>query len=247
MTDFSYRLVVLTHGDSAPLAGTLESFRRMVTPAPTSKRLHVDAALPDGCSAETPCQVDPWFAPDETFWAGGQYGFCEAVREVWMFNSLLIEPVESSNPEPFVFWLEHDFEFLRPVNLAELATVLRAEPEVAQMSLMRNAVNPAERRAGGLYALHRHEYQPVTTHAANAWLGGLGLYSLQWLEQRMYYTTNANLMSTEFMRENPWPDYEDHCEGRFSHDLMGRGYRFGVWGNGEEWIHHTGVRTGTGY
>lgn len=248
-TDFSYRLVVLTHGDSEPLPRTLESFRRMVTPMPTSKRLHVDAALPDGCTPETPCQVDPWFAPEETFWDRDQRGFCEAVRDAWMFNSSdAVEPAESCNPEPFVFWLEHDFEFLKPVNLAELATVLRAEPQVAQMSLMRGAVNPLERRAGGLYALHRREYQPVTTHAANDWLGGLSLYSLQWLEHHMYYTTNANLMRTEFMRDNPWPiEYAEHCEGRFSHDLMARGYRFGVWGNGEQWIDHIGERTGFGY
>jgi len=232
VSDFSYRLAVLTHGDAPTLDRTIESFAAMVTPRPTDL-----VCVVDGEDGRLP-PIEPLGS-----WGGiflsEQRGFCGATAALW-------QQAAKDGPE-HVFWLENDFEFLRPVNLAELATVLRAEPEVAQMSLMRDAVNPIERRAGGLYALHRHEYQPVTTHAANAWLGGLGLYSLQWLEQRMYFTTNPSLMSTEFMRDNPWPDYEDHCEGRFSHDLMGRGYRFGVWGNGEEWIHHTGVRTGTGY
>lgn len=233
MTDFSYRLAVLTHGDAPTLDRTIESFAAMVTPRPVDLVCVVDG---EGGRLPPIEPLGPW---------GGmvlneQRGFCGATSVLW-------DSASKHGPD-FVVWLENDFEFLKPVNLAELATVLRAEPQMAQMSLMRGAVNPLERRAGGLYALHRREYQPMTTHAANDWLGALSLYNLQWLEHHMYLTTNPSLMTTAFMRENPWPSgYDENCEGRFSHDLMARGYRFGVWGNGEQWIDHIGERTGFGY
>ena len=49
----------------------------------------------------------------------------------------------------FVFWLEHDFVFVKPLDLAPLMEVLDAHPTLAQMQLMRGAVNEREKRMGG--------------------------------------------------------------------------------------------------
>jgi hypothetical protein len=152
-----------------------------------------------------------------------QRGFCGATRELWAGAA--------AGWCDYVFYLEHDFEFLRPVDLTQLAVVLDANPALAQMALMRDAVNAEEKAAGGLY-----ESRP-------------GQYAKRdgWLEHSAYLTTNPSLMSAEFMRRNPWPDYPDRCEGRFGIDLLDAGYRFGAWGTGEPWVRHIGERTGFGY
>lgn len=152
-----------------------------------------------------------------------QEGFCKATRKLWERSS--------QSPHEFVFWLEHDFRFVREIDLLPLAGVLRRYLYLTQISLMRQAVNEQEKAAGGLYEAHRDDYD----------------LKEGWMEHLICHTTNPSLMRTEFMRENPWPDYRDQCEGRFSGDLRARGFSFGMWGAGEIHVEHIGERTGFGY
>jgi hypothetical protein len=201
-----YTLLVLTHGKSPTLDGTLASFLEHVLPAPTESLVVCDGPGPGQSLSET------------------QLGFCEATRRAWA--------IAAEAPTSHVFWLEHDFRFDRDVDLAELAAVLDVDRELAQMALLRQPVNEAERAAGGLV-----ESRP-------------GQFELQdglWMRQRSFFTTNPSLMRTTFMLGNPWPAYPDQCEGRFGIDLIERGYAFGMWGAGEPWVSHFGVRDGFGY
>ena len=239
----NYRIALLTHGPDAIAADALQSFLSKLT--------------------EPPCDVVVWGDGPKTKWplemiqhrvgffnedykagvsvhvaaADKQEGFCTATRRLWKLASTLPRP-ESGGLKlvDHVLWLEHDFLLLRELDLNPLASILAQHriyggAPVAQVSLMRGPVSDAEREAGGLVQSRPGEF------------GEEG----RWLSQRSYFTTNVNLMTVDFMLNNPWPQYDSECEGKFTRDLLARGYRFGVWGDGQPWIDHLGVRSGFGY
>lgn len=223
-----YRLVVLTHGpDFSFLKRTLDSFNEHVTPQPTERVLVIDG--------DHQPSADLW--PFERASTRRSAGFCEATRLAWSYGAL--------RDLPACFYLEHDFEFLRQVDLRPLAAALLVHKDLAQMALMRDAVNAQEKAAGGLYESRPGQYEPETLYIVP--VVGEKEDEHRWLRHRSYFTTNPSLMRTGFMHDNPWPDYADQCEGRFGIDLRERGYSFGAWGSGEPWVRHIGERTGHGY
>lgn len=219
-----YRLIVLTHdGDKTTpmLLDTLGSFEEMVTPKPTHRVLIEDGPRKEG--------IEEWHG--SRIWGNVPGGFCQACELGWM---------EAAHPGvDYVFWLEHDFLFRRPVDLRELALGLSQNPLVSQMSLMRQAVNEREIRAGGVVGS----------------LGGEGGFAPRFvqgdrrsmfLEQGIYWTTNPSLFPRKLAVEQPWPS-GPNCEGKLTIQLRQEGYSFGVWGSGEPWVSHVGERTGHGY
>lgn len=221
----NYTLILITHGDAPTLGRTLESFAEYVTPLPAIKIAFIDGpgVSPTHVLGEWRMSMSPQ-----------QEGFCANTRRAWE---------AAAAGDGYVFWLEHDFEFTRPVDLTHLAGVLDENPQLAQMALMRDAVNAEEKAAGGLYESRPGQYEPRLTDLPFT----SEFTQVPWLEHRSYFSTNPSLMTAEFMRRNPWPDYPERCEGLFGIDLLERGYRFGVWGTGEPWVRHIGQRTGTGY
>jgi len=211
-----YALCCLTHGDTEPLAGTLASFRQFVQPQPVDGFLLVDGT-------GDPEVEWPW----RMGFTDEQVGFCAATRTLW---HVITEAEEALYD--YVFWLEHDFRFLRSVDLDDLAAVLDGFPQVAQIALCRDSANDIEREAGGLVASRSGEFQAQGS---------------SWLLHRSYFTTTPSLMRRRFMRNNPWPSYPSNCEGRFGLDLLARAYSFGLWGQGEVWVEHVGRRSGYGY
>lgn len=251
----NYRLVVLTHGDHrADLAATLASFAAAVTPTPSSVHLRADRAAwlnrdwLEAYAGVLGCPISCDF--------GDAPGFCASTRRAWQAAVSAAFIPELHNAErraveatyTHVFWLEHDFLITRMVNLDELALVLDREPKLAQMALMRDAVNAEEKAAGGLFESRPGQYEPRMTKGESYWLDTDRITKMhEWLEHRAYLTTNPSLMRRDFMAAHPWPDYPERCEGRFGIDLVSAGYTFGVWGRGEPWCSHVGVRTGDGY
>lgn len=229
-----YLLVVLTHGASETLEPTIRSFREHVTPQPSAGYLHLDLVFDGDLGighAEDVVRQDSirsgmtWMLDV----APRPIGFCASVAHSWKRAS---SPVFGCD---YVFWLEHDFEFLGAVDVGAMAHTLDYHQHVAQMGLMREPVNSDEKDAGGLFNLYRDSYFPM---------GGLQ----PWILSRTNFSTTCSLMRTAFMEERPWPDgYDRDCEGRYSIDLLQNGYVFGVWGDGTPDIRHTGRRTGFGY
>lgn len=220
----NYRLVVLTHGESIMLDDTLRSFHEHVTVKPSEY-----VCIRDGGGRLPPIN------PDGQTWRGAvlqpQQGFCVATRAAWRAATL-------PGPE-YVFWLEHDFHFTREVEVDAMAAALDENPNAAQMALVRNAENGREQRAGGLVA---------------SWPDGGELWHVfheggefPYLLHGHYFTTNPSLMRTRFMVANPWPEDGEECEGKFGLYLREQGYVFGAWGDGTEWVEHTGKRDGFGY
>jgi len=221
---------LLTHGSAPTLYDCLDSFAKQVTPAPAELLCVVDGAgrLPPVDS------LGVWRIVQNT----RQQGFCKATRMLWR--------LAASSEHPYVLYLENDFLFTRELDLRPLAKVLDHEPTLAQMQLMRDAVNREEKAAGGLFESRPGEYyERYYAESSDAMRAG---QVRCWQEHHSYLTTNPSLMRREFMAENSWPDDGlPECEGRFGVDLVAKGYSFGVWGNGQPWTRHVGKRLGFGY
>jgi hypothetical protein len=136
---------------------------------------------------------------------------------------------------PWVFHLEDDFLFNRPVDLEQLREVLEEHPHLAQMALLRQPWFPGEVRAGGIIERDPDEYTQVSEG------------ELKWLEHRMWFTLNPCLYRRELCElERPiGHSHEWHFSRRLCEDPD---VRFGLWGDGTPWVTHIGEkRMGRGY
>lgn len=221
-----YRLIVITHGADETtnmLLDTLAWFEEMVTPRPAERIL-----IEDG-----PRKQDMEWRGSR-FWSDRPLGFCVSAARAW-------ECAAAPGVE-WVYWLEHDFKHTRPVHLPDLAEALTLGGKVAQMSLMRQAVNPQEIRAGGVVEVEPDAFVPklvVSKRVERA--------RLEWLEHGRYWTTNPSLFRREIAVENEWPSVKQECEGHHTIRLREQGYSFGIWGDGTPWVEHVGERSGFGY
>jgi hypothetical protein len=212
-----YLLALLTHGPAPFLAETLRTFHKWVGPAPAGYVAVVDGPgtqpmLPPGRDWHVLQHVE-------------QRGFCEASAALWRHA----RTAAIDNDVPYVFWLENDFRFLRPVQVDLMADTLRKHPVVAQMALMRQPVNEKEKKAGSLVAAN-----PNLFHKRQGWMEHVG-----------FWTTNPSLIPVRTMVEHDWPTGAQ-CEGHMGIRLKGQARTFGYWGNGDVWVEHLGHRDGTG-
>jgi hypothetical protein len=217
-----YHLIAITHGEREPLAATLDSFWKKVSPAPKEMTL-----VWDGCELSPPDIEEEARQWDDLIYSQPQVGFCETAISAW---------AEASQSDcDYVFWLEHDFEFLRAVDLRQLAQRLSdSEGILTQMSLLREPANSTEIRAGGLPLVSPLEWSNFSAGDEC------------WMTQRLYWTTNPSLIPQGVFRDFAFPQGPE-CEGKLTIEMRNQGHAFGVWGDGEPWIRHTGKRDGFGY
>ena len=159
---------------------------------------------------------------------GGPSGFTQAIRAAWAD--------EQKRPmgAPYIFHLEEDFVFDRPVYVDEMVGVLESDPKLAQVALLRGAFFPPEKRAGGII-----EEDPGAYEHRN----GNGPPHLV---HQKFFTTNPCVYRRDLLQRG-WPAQKD-SETVMSRNLVRRGYSFAFMGDGEPWITHIGAqRTGLGY
>ena len=152
-------------------------------------------------------------------------GFGGAIRAGW-------ELVLRTNAD-YVFHLEDDFTFERPVPIEQMQQVLATKPNLAQMALKRQPWNESEKAAGGIIEQHPGDFTEVRG---------------AWTEHRRFFTTNPCLYP-RWLCEKGWPEGAE-SEGRFTHQLLGDGFRFALWGAKADppWVRHIGERReGHGY
>lgn len=229
----SIALLVMTDGRGEYLTRTLASFDEMVSSGSITRRIiHDDSGDPDYAAWLT--VTFPNFRLVTTL---ARSGFGGAIRSAWRHMT--------SADETYIFGLEDDFEFLRPVDLDALATVLGQQPHIVQLALRRQPWNAAEHAAGGVVEQNPAAFAEHTDAAGRVWL-----------EHRQFWTTNPALFRRTLCKSG-WPDV-DRSEGRFSHQLLRDGspevsaetLRFGYWGHLSDgpWVTHIGQkRVGTGY
>lgn len=135
---------------------------------------------------------------------------------------------------PWIFWLEDDFVFNRPVQVDGMKAVLRHHPHVAQMALTRQAWFPEELRAGSLFAMDP---------------GGF-VQRDGWVEHRQWWTTNPMLTRRDTLIQHPWPR-RINCELEMTRLLLSQpDISFGYWGSLDDEPHVTHIgyqKGGTGY
>lgn len=138
----------------------------------------------------------------------------------------------------WVFHLEDDFTFNRPVPMLDMIATLVGQPHLAQLVLRRQPVNDVERAAGGVIEQWPGEYTECN--------GPRG----SWLEHRLFWSTNPSLYAVNRTLTG-WPQVE-RSEMAFTRQLLRSDpdLRFAFWGrrSDEPWVEHIGTeRVGTGY
>lgn len=178
----------------------------------------------DRCLASAAVNLPPMDACVMVSDPDHELGFAGAIQAGW--DGVLETGCE------FVFHLESDFTFNRPVMLDAMRGALIANPHLVQMALLRQPWNEQEKAAGGIVAMHPGDYERAG----------------RWLEHRRNFTTNPSLYP-RWVCERGWPQRSE-SEGHFGIDLIAgdESLRFAYWGDGSEWVTHIGVaRAGTGY
>lgn len=156
-------------------------------------------------------------------------GFGGAIQGAWQ---VLREMSEAD----YVFHLEDDFTFNRPVDLLGMQRLLTERPKLSQVALRRQPWNDAERAAGGVVEQWPYTYHDHADH------------DLAWLEHGNFFTTNPCLYRSTLM-DRTWPDGKE-SEGHFGMALKESGMNFAFWGSRDsgEWVTHIGhERNGLGY
>jgi len=221
-------LLVMTDGRDYTLHRTIESARVQLRGNVVERWIHDDSG--DGRHA---AELATRYRDFEVIAAPTRSGFGGAIRRAW-------QHLHAVTGAAYVFHLEDDFVFPRPIELAALATILDLRPHVAQVALRRQPWNAEERAAGGIVEQHPGDFED---HCSP-------VHDLEWLEHRRFFTTNPSLFRRELLSRE-WPDGAN-SEGRFSIELFSedpanRSAYFGARDSGE-WCEHIGLeRVGTGY
>lgn len=159
----------------------------------------------------------------------GHHGYTASMRRMWRY-------LQRRAKGDFIFRVEDDFTYTRAVDLEPMIEVLKANPAIAQIALLREACYPREIEAGGILGW------PLESFEAG------GRNGTSWLGHRNFWTNNPALFRHS-LTQIQWP------AGPSSERLFGTGLtkadpmlRFAFWGSGEAWIEHIGqVRAGTTY
>lgn len=148
-------------------------------------------------------------------------GYPGAMQELWGYLDRRVRA-------EFVFAVEDDFRYEKPVDLGPMVDTLREQPHLRQIALLRAAAYPREFEAGGVIEslktpveLRNHRPYPF-------------------LEHRDHWTANPSLFRRSLVK-NPWPGGEN-TERRFGDALLrDKEAAFAYWGSGEPWITHIGT------
>lgn len=226
-------LLVMTDGRRDCLARTIASaLDNLVPDVLVSERwIHNDSPDPDFAA-----WLRASFPDFRIVTAVGRSGFAGAIRSAWAH-------LRTFSQARYIFHLEDDFTFNRPVNLAEMVAVLDLEPNLLQLALRRQPWNAEETAAGGIVELNPDDFHERETSIDSG-------YVAAWLAHRRFFTTNPSLYRRSLLETTTWPAGLN-SEGRYGLERFAdpdvvAGY-FGARSSGE-WVEHIGhERVGVGY
>ncbi|MEO7665519.1 MAG: hypothetical protein ABIU97_00620 [Dehalococcoidia bacterium] len=155
-------------------------------------------------------------------------GYTGSMRAMWIYLARRAKGT-------LIFRVEDDFTYDRAVDLDAMSATLREHPYLAQLALLRGPAYPREFELGGILGWPEASFEQV------------GLDGTQHLEHRNFWTNNPALFRRS-LALTPWPN--GHSSERLFGDALLRdeATRFGLWGDGSNWISHIGeVRAGAAY
>lgn len=220
-------LVVMTDGRDHVLERTIRSAQESIHGEIVERWIHDDT----GDDAHRSALAD-YFPDFEVKGAGPRRGFGGAYHYTF-------ELLRERSGVDYVFMLEDDFVFNRPIELFSMQGVLDRNRDLVQLALRRQAWSENEKLAGGVIEQHPEAYAERRDHFGNAWL-----------EHRQFFTTNPSLFRRTLCRRE-WP-WQARSEGLFTHEILrdDPDAVFGYWGTRDDppWVEHIGeVRNGKGY
>jgi len=153
-------------------------------------------------------------------------GMCAAHAKCW--------ETAAGREEEWVFHLEEDFAILRPVDLTHFVALMKMQPSVKQVALVRCPWG-FEIEWGGYIPQMPGLYERR------------GSWQRPWIATTRNWATNPALFRTELAREFPW-DPQPGCETEIGPRIIQRypDAVFGLWGWGEPWAAHIGVERAPG-
>jgi hypothetical protein len=158
----------------------------------------------------------------------GHHGYTPGAARMWRYLSRRAQG-------DYIFGAEDDFLYREDIDLGELVDVLSADPQLAQVALLRAPAYQSEIDKGGLLGWPWEAFTPVRMNG----------YS--YLTHRLFWTANPSLYRRS-LTERAWPQ-KPSSERVFGEALF-RDPKTMVafWGTGEPSIEHIGtVRAGTDY
>lgn len=206
-------VVILTAGRLDYLERTVESFRQNVT-GMIDQVLVVNDSPSDHDAVTRICNRFKVVQP-----ALVSVGQAEAIR-------FTFEILRDSRSE-YVFWLEEDFTFDRPIALHDLARLLECNPHIYQAQLLRQAWFKSEIAAGGIIERDFGEYEHLPGR----------------VEHCLWWTWNPSMFRRADIVGREYPTGKKH-EWDFGRQLLreDRGRRFAFLGDGAPQVTHIGER-----
>lgn len=224
----TYLLAVLTCGRPDYLKRTLATFSDFLSPRPAAVY-----AWDDG--HRTPLEAFSAFSDVPIVVDGetARVGRCSGHAHLWEATRL----PEFAHMD-WVFTIEDDVVLLRPLNLFHLAEVLDAEPDLAQLALVRCPWG-VEVEVGGFIPLFPDRYERRTTWVEKASYTA----PARWIASSVDWTSSPALLRASLPRAVDWPGGHG-CELELGPRIVEAGYATcsGYWGWGEPWCAHTGMK-----
>lgn len=212
-------VVIVTNGARDTLAKTVHSAEQMLQ-GPIGRRVICDGSK--GTHGRIAQAHPDWNVVD----TGQDPGYGLAMRRAY--------EVELGSGQPWIVHLEDDFTFNQPVDLVAMQNLMRANPHMAQLALLRQPWYENEIAAGGIFQANPERF---TQH--DGWVG-----------HRAFWTSNPHLTRRSFLARHQWPTRQ-WSEGRFGREVLkDRQLELGFLGTLDDppRVTHIGVeRAGRGY
>lgn len=215
-----YILALMTNGRRECLERTLAGLKEHLSPTPDECFFHNDAGVTEYRDLLDATGWE-WEVEDSR----SAIGHCRSYDHLW-------QAAARSSCE-HAFLVEDDQVLLRPVDLRDLAYVLRTTGTV-QMTLLRTPWG-AEVPHGGYIPQEPGWYERCTDGVA------------EWIETTRNWACAPTLIRTDLAREFAWP-LDPGCETTVGPQILQErpGATFGLWGWGEPWVAHVGVERAPG-
>lgn len=208
-------IVCLTNGARDTLAPTLASAEEMLA-GPIGRRIIAN-------DSGRPLDFDGW----DDVPIGRRSGYTRATKAALELSM--------GSGQPWVFFLEDDFTFNEPIDLAEMQAIMASEPRLIQLSLKRQPWYDYELEAGGIIEAKPQAFEQRDGFVAH----------------RDYWAQNPMLCRRSFLAEHEWP-LQSGSERAFAKHIFRQhpSYIAGIYGRIEDppRCTHIGTeRAGVGY
>ena len=170
-------VLIFTDGRKEYFSSTFQSFKENVTAKCISYKIIID----DSNDPDYASWLDINYRHEVDYIEHHQerLGFGGTIRDTWLkLNNI-------AGTYDYVFHLEDDFIFNRPINLDDLTLILKRNPNMAQVCLLRQPWNQNEAKAGGVWQQWPDSFTERSIDNPNG--------KIYYLSHREWFSTNPSV------------------------------------------------------